>query len=234
MTRRKQTRGRCTLCGKEMTQGGLARHLPACADHEAATAASTQPVQMLYRLQVTDRYHKDYWLLLDMRGQASLADLDAYLRAIWVECCGHLSMFNVDRTHYIDERTPLDYGIERPLTTPIARVLAPMMTFTYEYDFGSTTELQLKVLDVRQARPLTRHPIFLLARNNAPEFDCLVCGRPATHLCMECLYEDETSGYLCAQHVRNHPHDDYGAPIPIVNSPRLGVCGYEGPATPPY
>lgn len=30
------------------------------------------------------------------------------------------------------------------------------------------------------------------------------------------------------------PHDDYGEPIELVNSPRLGMCGYTGPADPPY
>ena len=28
----------------------------------------------------------------------------------------------------------------------------------------------------------------------------------------------------------HHPHDQYGEPIPLVNSPRLGMCGYDGPA----
>jgi len=31
-----------------------------------------------------------------------------------------------------------------------------------------------------------------------------------------------------------HPHEEYGEPIEIVNSPRLGLCGYTGPADPPY
>ncbi|WP_127011414.1 hypothetical protein ACF3DV_03465 [Chlorogloeopsis fritschii PCC 9212] len=28
--------------------------------------------------------------------------------------------------------------------------------------------------------------------------------------------------------------DNYGEPIPLVNSPRLSLCGYDGPAEPPY
>jgi len=30
-----------------------------------------------------------------MRGSATLAKLDDYLRAIWLECCGHLSKFTI-------------------------------------------------------------------------------------------------------------------------------------------
>jgi len=30
-----------------------------------------------------------------MRGSATLTKLDDYLRAIWLECCGHLSKFTI-------------------------------------------------------------------------------------------------------------------------------------------
>jgi hypothetical protein len=44
----------------------------------------------------------------------------------------------------------------------------------------------------------------------------------------------EVWGTLCDEHARNHPHDNYGEPTPLVNSPRVGLCGYDGPAEPPY
>jgi hypothetical protein len=37
MARRKQSRGKCTFCGREMTRGGLVRHLKACPQREEAT-----------------------------------------------------------------------------------------------------------------------------------------------------------------------------------------------------
>jgi len=51
---------------------------------------------------------------------------------------------------------------------------------------------------------------------------------------MECRYEDETPGFLCDAHAATHRHDDYGEPIALVNSPRMGLCGYTGPTNPPY
>jgi hypothetical protein len=51
---------------------------------------------------------------------------------------------------------------------------------------------------------------------------------------MECQYEDEVWGTLCAEHAEVHPHDGYGEPMLLVNSPRVGMCGYTGPAEPPY
>jgi len=67
-----------------------------------------------------------------------------------------------------------------------------------------------------------------------PEATCIQCGKAAAWLCMECLIEQDIWGTLCSEHVEDHPHDDYGEPVPLVNSPRLGMCGYEGPAEPPY
>jgi hypothetical protein len=48
------------------------------------------------------------------------------------------------------------------------------------------------------------------------------------------MIEDETHGTFYEQHAQNHPHEDYGEPIELVNSPRMGMCGYYGPAEPPY
>lgn len=61
-----------------------------------------------------------------------------------------------------------------------------------------------------------------------------MCGQPATRFCMECVIEHNTAGDLCEQHAQEHPHEDYGEPLALVNSPRLGMCGYVGPADPPY
>lgn len=51
---------------------------------------------------------------------------------------------------------------------------------------------------------------------------------------MECVIEEEAQGTLCDAHTRTHPHDDYGEPMPLVNSPRVGMCGDVNPAEPPY
>jgi len=52
-------------------------------------------VETLWHLRVHEAYNKDFWLDLEMTGSASLDKLDKYLRAIWLECCGHLSKFTI-------------------------------------------------------------------------------------------------------------------------------------------
>ena len=42
------------------------------------------------------------------------------------------------------------------------------------------------------------------------------------------------AGYVCEDDAGAHSdHEDYGR-LPLVNSPRSGVCAYDGPAEPPW
>lgn len=210
-----------------MTRSGLSRHLAACPQREKAVGDANQrrgENQVLYHLQVQDAWEGVYWLHLEMKGSARLADLDHYLRAVWLECCGHLSRFSVGGWR----------GEEIPKSARAKQVFVPGIELTHIYDFGTESETLVRVVGVREGRPLTSHPIALMARNDPPEATCTECKQPASWLCLECLCELDQPGTLCDQHARTHPHDEYGEPIPLVNSPRVGMCGYTGPAKPPY
>jgi hypothetical protein len=210
-----------------MAKGGLSKHLPNCTQRQKVIAEVEQKrdeAQKLYHLRVQDAYNSDFWLDLEMNGAATLKDLDGYLRAIWLECCGHLSQFSIGGWS----------GDEIAKKNRIDKVFRPGVELTHIYDFGTSSETLIKLVDIRQGKPTTRHPIALMARNHMPEAVCIECGQPATWLCMECMYEEDSPGTLCDQHAQNHPHDNYGEPLPLVNSPRTGMCGYSGPADPPY
>ncbi len=76
---RKQSRGNCVYCGKEMTKGGLSRHLKSCGQRQETIAkvnAGRGKDEMIYHLQVEDAWSRDFWLHLEMRGSAKLQDLD--------------------------------------------------------------------------------------------------------------------------------------------------------------
>ena len=153
---------------------------------------------MLYHLQVRDAYLPDFWLHLEMIGSATLADLDRYLRAIWLECCGHLSRFSIGGWS----------GSEIPKKTRVKRAFEPEAELTHIYDFGTSSETLVKVVGVRKGKPLTHHPIVLMARNNQPEAYCMECKQPASWLCIECLYELDEPGTLCDEHVEDHPNEE--------------------------
>jgi hypothetical protein len=205
----------------------MIRHLRACPQRTAAIAAAEQnsrATETLYHLRAQDSWRGDFWLNLEMRGSAMLQELDLYLRAIWLECCGHLSQFSIGGWA----------GREIPKNRRADQVFYPDLELTHIYDFGTSSETLIKAVDVRQGVPTSQRPMVLMARNLIPEAACIECGRPAAWLCMECLYEEDTWGTLCEEHVETHPHEGYGEPIPLVNSPRVGLCGYTGPAEPPY
>jgi hypothetical protein len=231
MAGRKQSKGACSYCGRVLTRGGMARHLQTCPARQDQIQAANQiprpsrPSGTFFHLQIQDAYSGRYWLHLEMAGSAPLGVLDQYLRAIWLECCGHLSSFSVGGAWSGREVSP---------TKKAGQVFRPGVELTHVYDFGTSSEATIKVVAERQGRALTKHPIALMARNEAPAFACMECEEEARWLCMECIYEEDWEGALCERHAQAHPHEDYGGPMPIVNSPRVGMCGYEGPAEPPY
>ena len=213
-----------------MAKSGIGRHLTSCQQRKdliaksEKTKAGTEP---LYHIRLEALRGKHYWLDIEMRGSATLADLDGYLRDIWLECCGHLSAFMIGgwRGEEIGEDE---------MKIKVGQFLRVGLELLHIYDFGTSSETLVKVQGVREGKPLTKYPVVLMARNLPPEFHCQECDRVATWFCQECLFEDGTSGFLCDQHVKKHPHEDYGEPISVVNSPRLGLCGYTGLAEPPY
>ena len=223
-----QTRGRCVFCERELTRGGMSRHLATCAAREAALSAATGTSTEVLRLLVRPSWAVKYWLHLEMRADAPLAELDSYLRAIWLECCGHLSQFHLG---------PREGGVGKiSLKRAIGERVGVGDVFSHIYDFGSPSHSIIEIVDTRIGAPLSEHPIFLMARNNPPRRSCEDCGEEAGFLCLECsdAGDNEGAGMLCAAHAAEHPHEDYGSPLPLCNSPRMGVCGYDGPAEPPY
>lgn len=230
MGRQKQNRGACVFCGKDYTRAGMTKHLATCADRKEAIQkadASKRKSQPLYHLIVSDAYNKsNYWLHLEMNGLAALEDLDQYLRAIWLECCGHLSAFYAGKKAHQSPEMEMD-DVAKEAFEKTDQLL-------HIYDFGTSSETLVEVAGVREGRPLSKHPIHLMSRNHPPEYPCMECGKTAQFFCMECVYEEDETGLLCEKHAREHPHDEYGDPMPIINSPRVGMCGYDGPAEPPY
>lgn len=227
MARSPISRGQCTYCGHVAAKHTISKHLQSCAvrkERKEQAAASGRAAETLHHIRVQNRYDKDFWLDLEVRGSATLKQIDSYLRDIWLECCGHLSEFQAN------ER----YGKAVGMARKVDSVFTPGTTILHIYDFGTSSETLLTSVEQSTDVPLSKHPLSLMARNLMPQVQCMECDKPATHLCMECQIEEDESGMLCDEHVAEHPHDNYGEPFPLVNSPRLGLCGYEGPAEPPY
>jgi hypothetical protein len=226
MPRTKQTKGVCAFCGAEIGKGTVTRHLETCEKWLAAGALSKKQPQSeaLYHLRVQPIGLNEFWLDLEARESSTLKDLDRYLRAIWLECCGHMSRFSIGGWG----------GHEIAMSRKVGDVFRKGVELVHIYDFGTSSETAVKCVGTRNGKATSKHPLALLARNVMPDTQCIECGERAEFLCMECLIENEIWGVLCDKHAQAHPHEEYGEPIGLVNSPRMGLCGYEGPAEPPY
>ncbi len=218
--------GKCHLCGGTFNRVSMTRHLRGCSGLELPTPAASVGKQERghsFHLVVEGRDAKAYWMHVAIPVQAPLSRLDGFLRQIWLECCGHLSAFTIAGKRYASE--PMGDFPESGMGIRIDRALEVGLKFSYEYDYGSTTELNLKVVAMRQ-QSTPRGAVELLARNEAPQVTCDGCHTQlATHVCTECAWAG--NGWLCEACANAHKCGTEMC-LPVVNSPRVGVCGYTG------
>jgi hypothetical protein len=120
---------------------------------------------------------------------------------------------------------------EIPMRRKIKEALYKGQKLDYEYDFGSTTKLLITVVEAYPFK--TDNPLLLLSRNEPLEEFCHNCGKqPAVTLCSVCGYDPDADVLFCAKCAKKHEKqcEDFAdhAAMPVVNSPRMGVCAYEG------
>jgi len=221
------SKGKCNLCGEEFAKAGMTRHITTCRKTHALEKLEGRGKPRdatLYHLVVEGG--PAYWLHLEVPADATLKNLDQFLRDIWVECCGHLSAFTIYGTRYdVDASMAREWGDEaRSMNVALAQVLQPGTKFGYEYDFGTTTELTLKVVSEREGQARGKS-VQILARNDPPPIVCQSCGQPATQVCTNCIWSGE--GWLCDECAPDHSCGEEML-LPVVNSPRVGMCGYTG------
>ena len=166
-----KTTGTCAACDRELAKAAMTKHLAGCP--EPSLDRETR-----LHIVVEGNPPSIFWLHLAVKPSATLADLDHFLRAIWLECCGHLSVFRIADVPYFSPGADLP---GRKMDVAVEKVLRPELKFDYEYDFGSTTALKLRVLGACRGR-VGAAPIDLLARNKPPALAC-ACGKPATEIC---------------------------------------------------
>jgi hypothetical protein len=213
--------GLCRSCLKPFAGRSIGRHLTACQAKKQRDRedAKGKKGTLVYHLKIWG--YTPYWLHIEMQATAKLADLDKFLRRIWLECCGHLSEFTINGIRYSAADDGGDWwGIEsKSLNVQLKQVLRVKDTFDYEYDFGSTTPLAGQVYAQREG--FLKAKVRILARNTPPKFDCTGCSAEATQICVEC------GEFYCDRCLPEHECGE-DMTLPVVNSPRMGVCGYAG------
>jgi hypothetical protein len=225
--------GSCAFCNGNFPRAGMTRHLKSCAAYQASLSSgkgSRVRKKTFFHLFVEGADAPEFWLHLDVRTTAALDDLDQFLRDTWLECCGHLSSFQIENRYFekdtggVDGMWTMIFGRSGPpqsMKTRLSSVLRPGLTFSHEYDFGSTTRLALKVISEHEG--VSPEGVQILARNQLPDLVCSECDRPAAWI--DTFGEYELVCEKCADALDEGAREGF---LPVVNSPRMGVCGYVG------
>ena len=214
---RQQFQGMCRACGYVGTKASMTKHQATCAERQP----SDGPTHEVYRFRVSGTYLPAYWLDVELTTTATLDDLDGFLRGIWLECCGHLSSFTIGPQDDFDSFEPK--RIKQPPLTKLD--LHAGDKFGYTYDFGSSTDLTVQVQAHESVGGKATGKVKLLARNLPLVLVCSVCGG-AAKWAHSWEYDEATGNPLlyCGRHGKTTRDEQLG----VVNSPRMGVCAYEG------
>lgn len=244
--------GKCGYCSQMFSKNMIAKHLQSC-NLRKKLSPFLKKGQRSFLLRVSDKHFQDYWVFIEVNGNTCrLKNIDSFLRNLWLECCGHLSSFRINNQIY--ESLPDPIYRSKSMQISVNKILEEGMIFEYTYDFGSSTELVVKVISANSssndnniaspsAMPskmpqLAREkngkdkmlpPVKLIARNDPIVFTCQACKQAiATYICTICLYEKSRKGAsLCENCTRRHKCGE-DMVLPIINSPRSGECGYTG------
>jgi hypothetical protein len=207
-----QSEGHCIFCNEYFSQKDINKHL--------ATHLKTKEKED--KGKKTNGYNHIVveadvmFLHLLVRSTCEMEEIDNFLRVIWLDCCGHMSGFHLKKG-------------EIEMDDIVGNVLTPKTKISHDYDYGTTTRTFIKSIKVYDLD--FDDDIVLLSRNESLKIMCSLCNtKPATVLCSVCLWE--SNAYFCKTCSKKHAKtcddfEDY-ARMDVVNSPRMGECGYEG------
>ncbi len=204
--------GKCIYCSNTFLQKAMPKHLAA---HLAAAEKNDcgKPAKTYCHIEVEAG---EMFLHLLVKGAAKMKVIDDFLRVIWLDCCGHLSAFR-------------HKNLKPSMNSLVQDIFVPKIKLLHDYDFGTTTTVTL--IARSQYKLALNENIILLSRNEPLKLLCAVCKKnAATTLCAVCRWD--SYAFFCDSCAPMHETacNDYAdyAGMPVVNSPRMGECGYDG------
>ena len=215
--------GSCALCGVDLGPTEMTKHLAGCIEeYRYDVGRDDERQERGYHIAFQATRAPVFWVHLMARPDATLAQLDAFLRDLWMEDRSKQSRFvlgtKVFSSNPTTDVTPSN--LQGDLSVELQEVLEDEIPFEYAYDFQQTTELEGRVIAKKSVLPdQAQTPVRMLARNNLPEIPCQ-CGGAATLMCRRCAGGPEA--WLCASCLAEHPCEDEQI-VEIENTPRALV-----------
>lgn len=216
-----KSKGKCIYCNEMFSKSGIGRHL---ATHLKKIEKESPYLKKAFYVKIPAA---EMFLHLLINESTKLEEVDSFLRQIWLDCCGHLSTFQVKGKQYNNDWEAGTYG--EKMNQQVGKFFKKGIKLTYDYDFGSTTQLQIQVVEEYKIK--VPNGLLLLSRNEPLPIVCHTCEKKtATEICSIHIYEGAC--LFCKSCAKKHAKscsdfDDY-ASMPVVNSPRMGVCAYDG------
>lgn len=134
---------------------------------------------------------------------------------------GRIKLLILDYQKLIVEKL-LDEVEDCSMDVPLEHILKVGQKFSYIYDYGSSTYINLRVIGEREAIiQEEKEPVQLLAQNTVSAFPCTVCGNLATMVAMGYFTDSIANSVFCTKCADKQ--DREGGMLPIINSPRVGV-----------
>lgn len=215
-------KGECRICGAKHTASGMTGHLK-----KHLTGAGGDADHFVIRIDGGPG--SPFWMYVQVSTEATFGVLDKFLRAVWLECCGHLSEFTVDNAT-VGERKRL------------SAFLSDGTKFLHQYDMGTTTMLRLSTIG-RTARIMPvrgwvhkdaycppppvfgEGKVYIMALHDKVRYNCEKCGKAADYVCGQCIYDEPRA--CCETCAPNHECGD-DMLLDAAQSPRTGECGFTG------
>jgi len=213
MTEDLNSEGKCLYCKQMLSQKDIGKHLAKHLVENEKNNDGKNKTQTYCHIEVEAT---PMFLHLLVNGNAKMQKIDEYLRRIWLECCGHMSAFG-----HKNFKVNMNQKVESVFETRVK--------IYHDYDFGTTTRIGLKGL--KHYKLNLKENIVLLSRNEPLKLMCAECKKePAINICSVCSYDVYSS--FCEKCSTKHEEvcDDFAdySSMPVVNSPRMGECGYTG------
>ncbi len=215
------TKGKCYFCDKILGRVAMEKHLSVCEKREEKTAKNNPNNIRMFQLFIQCLYAKDFWMYIGINPEKPFLLLDEFLRKIWLECCNHLSMFEVNGVRYSSHPEG-----EISLRIKLYKSIRVGTTFLYKYDFGNSTDIKIIVEKEYKGLLPEDKNIEVLARNEIPNVKCK-CGNNPKYICSKCMKKGLDDYLFCESCLEYHQCERESV-LPFVNSPRVGICNYKG------
>ncbi|MFH0875884.1 MAG: hypothetical protein V1859_08145 [archaeon] len=91
-----KSEGECKYCKKLVSGRAMSRHLKSCTERKKQAENKANANEDIFLVKASQF---PFFVYFEVNANATLDTIDEFLRELWLECCGHLSTFNINGTY---------------------------------------------------------------------------------------------------------------------------------------